>query len=94
MPVYFYISFLRGRFGEKYGFGLRCAFFLFFETKAIGRRSMVGLDLAGDYHEFGQNRGRGLHKKLLLGLARPSCIIPKKIICQSYHFDSQYTTTP
>ena len=43
----------------------------------IGRRSMVGLDLAGDHHEFGQNRGRGLHKKLLLGLARPSCIIPK-----------------
>ena len=27
---------------------------LFFETKPIGRRSMVGLDLAGDLHEFGQ----------------------------------------
>ena len=54
-------------------------FFLFVETKAIGRRSMVGLDLAGDHHEFGQNRARGLYKKLiLLGFARPSCIIPKK----------------
>ena len=53
-------------------------FSFFFETKAIGRRSMVGLDLAGDHHEFGQNRGRGVHKKLLLGLARPSCIIQKK----------------
>ena len=53
-------------------------FFLFSETKAIGRRSMIGLDLAGDHHEFGQNRGRGLHKKLLLGLARPSYIIKKK----------------
>ena len=70
-----------------------CFFFLFFETKAIGRRSMVGLDLAGD-HEFNQNRGRGLHKKPLLGLARPSCIIPKELICQSYHFGSQYATTP
>ena len=96
VPLYFFISFFRGRFGEKYGFGLIkvCFFFLFFETKAIGCRSMVGLDLAGDHHEFDQNRGRGLHKKLLLGLARPSCIIPKELICQSYHFDSQYATTP
>ena len=61
MPLYFFISFFRGRFGEKYGFGLIkvCFFFLFFETKAIGLRSMVGLDLAGDHHEFDQNRGRG-----------------------------------